>query len=116
MVFARPLRERIRRGVIRCTIRVWQSPRVKVGGRYRMEDGHVVVDSVDELRDADVTDRLAQESGFADVEALMAMARHGAGDRVFLVRFHYRPPGGWSPAGGPEPARPRGTRGRARRR
>lgn len=28
-------------------------------------------------------------------EELMAVARHGAGDRVFLVRFHYLPPGGW---------------------
>lgn len=95
MVFAKALRERIRRGLIRCTIRVWQHPRVKAGGTYKMEDGHVVVDSIEELTEGDLTDRLARESGFANVEELMAVARHGAGDRVFLVRFHYLPPGGW---------------------
>ena len=42
MVFAKQLREGIRRGIIRCTIRVWQHPRVKVGGSYKMDDGHVV--------------------------------------------------------------------------
>lgn len=95
MVFAKPLRERIRRGIIRCTIRVWQHPRVKAGGKYKMEDGHVVVDSIEEITEGHLTDGLARESGFANVEELMAVARHGAGDRVFLVRFHYLRPGGW---------------------
>lgn len=95
MQFAKPLRERIRRGLIRCSIRVWQTPRVKAGGKYRMEDGHVVVDSIEEITEGDLTDRLARESGFANVTELMAVARHGVGDRLFLVRFHYLPPGGW---------------------
>ena len=46
MVFTKRLREGIRRGRIRCSIRIWQSPRVKAGGRYRMDDGHIVVDSI----------------------------------------------------------------------
>src|SRR5947209_3765338 len=46
MLFARSLRERIRRGRIRCTIRIWTHARVKAGGRYKMDDGHVVVDSI----------------------------------------------------------------------
>lgn len=116
MVFARPLRERIRRGIIRCTIRVWQSPRVKAGGRYRMEDGHVVVDSIDEISQADLTDRLAQESGFANVDDLMAIAKHGTGERVFLVRFHYLPAGGWPRPDAPKPSTHARTRGRAPRR
>jgi hypothetical protein len=32
MLFTRRLREGIRRGRIRCTIRIWQQPRVKAGG------------------------------------------------------------------------------------
>lgn len=52
-----------------------------------MEDGHVVVDSIAEITEDTLTDRLARESGFANVAELMAVARHGAGDRVFLVRF-----------------------------
>ena len=71
------------------------TPRVKAGGRYRMEDGHIIVDSVEPIELADVTYDLARESGFESVEALLQMARHGAGDKVFLIRFHYLPPGAW---------------------
>ena len=47
----------------------------------------------------DVTDNLARESGFAGVDDLLATARHGRGDKVYLVRFHYLPPGGWDRGG-----------------
>ena len=86
MQFAKPLREGIQRGRIRCTIRVWQRLHVKVGGRYPMEGGHVVVDEIVPLDATDVTEELARESGFGSVEALMDVARHGPGDRVFLIR------------------------------
>src|SRR5688572_33063663 len=95
MMFAKPLRERIRNGRIRCSVRIWLRPHVKVGGRYRMDDGHIVVDSVEPIELADVTHDLARESGFDSVEALLQMAKHGAGDNVFLIRFHYLPPGAW---------------------
>jgi hypothetical protein len=99
MVFARELREGIRRGRIRCSVRIWTRPHVKAGGRYRMDEGHIVVDSIEPISLEEVTGELARESGFASVESLLAMARHGAGDRVFLVRFHYLAPGGWAQPG-----------------
>src|SRR5436190_22176751 len=95
VVFAKQLREGIRRGRIRCSVRIWQQPRVTAGHRYAMEDGHIVVDSIEPIALEDVTESLARESGFASVEDLLAIARHGRGDRVYLVRFHYLPPGGW---------------------
>jgi hypothetical protein len=95
MLFTKRLREGIRRGRIRCTIRIWQQPRVKVGGRYPMEDGHVVVDSIESIALDDVTGELARESGFSDLEELLGTAKHGTGDNVYLIRFHYLPPGGW---------------------
>ena len=95
MQFAKPLRDGIRRGRIRCTVRVWMSPRVKVGGRYRMEDGHVVIDAIEEIAEADITYDLARESGFASVEDLLAIAKHGRGENVYLIRFHYLPAGAW---------------------
>ena len=95
MVFAKPLRDGIRRGRIKCTVRVWISPRVKVGGRYRMEDGHVVVDSLEQITEADITHDLARESGFASVADLLAIAKHGRGENVYLIRFHYLPAGAW---------------------
>ena len=95
MVFARRLRERIRRGRIRCTVRVWMRLQVKVGGRYAMDGGHVMVDSFVPIRMRDITDELARESGFDSVEDLLKTAKHGRGNKVYLIRFHYLPPGGW---------------------
>ena len=95
MVFTKHLREGIRRGRIRCTIRIWQRLHVKAGGRYAMDEGHVVVDSIVPIDIEDITDDLARESGFRDAKDLLKTAKHGSGDRVYLIRFHYLPPGGW---------------------
>jgi hypothetical protein len=69
---------------------------VKVGGRYPVDDGHVVVDSIEQITVADITHDLARESGFVSVDDLLQVARHGKGDNVYLIRFHYLPPGAWS--------------------
>jgi hypothetical protein len=95
MTFTKRLRDGIRRGRIRCSVRVWMSPRVKAGGRYPMDDGHVVVDSIERIEMSDITYDLARESGFASVEDLLSIAKHGKGENVYLVRFHYLPPGAW---------------------
>jgi hypothetical protein len=95
MLFAKRLRDGIRRGRIKCTVRIWQRPRVKVGGRYRMDDGQVVVDAIAPIRLADITHNLARESGFDDVKDLLGTARHGTGNHVYLIRFHYLPAGAW---------------------
>jgi hypothetical protein len=93
MEFTKRLRERIRSGRIRCTVRLWTRPNVKVGGRYRMTDGHIVIDSLEEIAMADITHDLARESGFQGVEDLLRTAEHGKGRNVYLIRFHYLPPG-----------------------
>ena len=95
MVFAKPLREGIRNGRIRCSIRIWMQPRVKAGGRYRMDEGQIVVDSIEPIRLADITPDLAGESGFSSVRDLLQMAKHGRGDNVYLIRFRYLSPGSW---------------------
>jgi hypothetical protein len=101
MVFTKRLREGVRRGRIRCSIRIWTSPHVKAGGRYPMEDGHIVVDSITPIAITDVTHDLARESGFASVDDLLGIARHGRGRNVYLIRFHYLPPGAWDTPPGP---------------
>jgi hypothetical protein len=60
-----------------------------------MEGGHVVVDSIEPVRMRDITYDLARESGFDSVEDLLKIAKHGRGTKVYLIRFHYLPPGGW---------------------
>jgi hypothetical protein len=77
-------------------VRIWMRPHVKVGGRYRMDEGQIVVDSIVPIDIADITLDLARESGFRTVEDLLQTAKHGSGDNVYLIRFHYLPPGGWT--------------------
>ena len=60
-----------------------------------MDDGHIVVDSIDTMALAEITYDLARESGFASVDDLLHVAKHGKGDNVYLIRFHYLPPGAW---------------------
>jgi hypothetical protein len=115
MVFAARLREGIRRGRIRCSIRIWTRPHVKAGGRYPMDDGHVVVDSIAEIDIDDVTHDLARESGFDSLDDLLHTARHGSGEHVYLIRFRYLPPGAWQASGTALAERP-GRRPRALRR
>ena len=98
MVFTKRLREGIRRGRIKCSVRVWLRPHVKVGGRYPMDDGHIVVDSIEPIEMDGITHDLARESGFASVDDLLQIAKHGQGENVYLIRFHYLPPGGWDKA------------------
>jgi len=95
MVFTKRLREGVRLGRIRCTIRIWQRLQVKLGGRYAVDEGHIVIDSITQIEDRDITDALAAESGFRDRADLMGVAKHGSGDTVYLIRFHYLPPGAW---------------------
>lgn len=100
MVFTRRLRDGIKLGRITISIRFWLNPRVKVGNRYAMDEGHVVIDAVEQIRKKDITARVARESGFASVDDLLSVARHGKGEKIFLVRFHYLRPGEWDrPAG-----------------
>jgi hypothetical protein len=68
---------------------------VKAGGRYRMDDGHIVVDSIEPIEIDDITYDLARESGFPSVDDLLGVARHGKGENAYLIRFHYLPPGAW---------------------
>ena len=89
MQFLQGLRDRIRRGEITCSIRLWQKPHVRVGGRYSLPPGQILVTSLREMSLDDVTPALARRSGFAGVVDLLKTAKHGAGRRVFLIEFRY---------------------------
>ena len=89
MQFIRALRERIRRGEITTTVRLWQRPHVKVGGRYALPPGEILVTKIFEVSLADVTPELARRSGFVGVVDLLKVAKHGPGRRVFVIEFRY---------------------------
>ena len=59
MVFTKRLRDPIRRGEVTCSVRIWQRP------------------------------ALARRSGFEGMVDLLKIAKHGPGERVFLVEFRY---------------------------
>src|SRR5271157_6074919 len=92
MIFTKRLREGVRRGDITLSVRIWMSPRVKVGHRYRMDEGEIEVDSIEPIGLPDITPELARASGFRGVLDLLKVAKHGRGDKIFLVRFHYLAP------------------------
>ena len=93
MQFTRRLRPGVRDGSITCSVRIWQRPHVKPGGLYPMEEGHILVESVREIALDDITGDLARRSGFLGVVDLLKVAKHGPGEKVYLVEFEYLPPG-----------------------
>jgi len=92
MMFTKRLRDGIREGRITCSVRIWKTARVKPGGIYPMEEGHIVVDAIRQIALGDITGELARRSGFAGVVDLLKTAKHGSGTNVYLVDFHYVPP------------------------
>ena len=89
MQFTKALRDRVRSGEVTCSVRIWKQPRVKIGGRYSLPPGEIVVESLLEISLEDVTPDLARRSGFQGVVDLLKIAKHGRGRRVFLVEFRY---------------------------
>jgi hypothetical protein len=89
MTFTKRLRDGVRRGQITCSVRIWKSPHVKAGNRYRMEEGEIEVDSIEQIGFQEITPQLARESGFLGVIDLLKVAKHGKGENIYLVRFHY---------------------------
>jgi hypothetical protein len=89
MTFTKRLREGVRSGEITCSVRIWTRPHVIVGNRYRMEEGEIEIDSIDPIGFPDITPQLARASGFLGLIDLLKVAKHGKGDNIYLIRFHY---------------------------
>jgi hypothetical protein len=57
-----------------------------------MDEGEIEIDSITPIGLPDITPELARTSGFLGVVDLLKVAKHGKGDRIYLIRFHYIPP------------------------
>jgi hypothetical protein len=76
MLFQRRFHDGIRSGQIRCTVRIWQRPHAKVGGRYTLGGGGaIVVDKIQEVSLDDITPAVAQRCGFPSLVDLLKTAR-----------------------------------------
>lgn len=89
MQFTKRLRQGIREGRITCSVRIWHSPRVRVGGFYAVEGGHILVESIRQIALTDIDGALARRSGFDGVVDLIKVAKHGSGRNVYLVEFQF---------------------------
>ena len=90
--FSKRLRDRVKSGEITTSIRIWKKPHVKVGGRYRVEEGSIVVSSIREISFEDISESVARESGFANIVDLIKTAKHGGGRIIYFIRFYYENP------------------------
>jgi hypothetical protein len=54
-----------------------------------MEEGEIQIDSIEPIGFPDITPELARESGFLGVLDLLKVAKHGPGENIYLIRFHY---------------------------
>ncbi len=56
-----------------------------------MDEGDIEVDSIEPIGFPDITPALAREAGFLGLIDLLKVAKHGKGENVYLVLFHYIP-------------------------
>ncbi|MEL6369796.1 MAG: ASCH domain-containing protein [Pseudomonadota bacterium] len=89
MQFLKRLRDPIREGKITSSVRIWQSPRVKVGGRYPLAPGFIHVTSIRQINLENVTPAMAKASGFEGTVDLLRTAKHGSGRNVYFIEFEY---------------------------
>lgn len=92
MEFSRDLRADVLSGQITVSFRLWRRPKVKVGGRYRVEDGQIEVDAVDLMPFAAIGAGDLRRSGEPDRESLRRRTAHAGpvydDTLVYRIEFH----------------------------
>lgn len=91
-MFSPELREGVAAGDITVSIRLWQRPKVKAGGRYASHGSTIEVDSVELLPFSAITVDDVARSGEPDREALRRRAAHAGpiddNTLVYRIEFH----------------------------
>jgi hypothetical protein len=92
MQFSRELRSDVLAGDITLSVRLWQRPQVKQGGRYAVGLGEIEVDSIELVPFKAITEQDVRLAGEPDRETLRRRAAHaGAIDEdtlVYRIQFH----------------------------
>ena len=91
MEFSRELRAAVLSGDITVTFRLWRRPQVKCGGRYRVGDGQIEVDSIELIPFAFIEDDDLRRAGETDLESLRRRAAHAGPihDETDLYRIEF---------------------------
>ena len=92
MQFSRELRNDVLAGDITLSVRLWQRPQVKPGGRYRVGLGEIEVESIELVPFAAVSGDDVRRAGEPDRETLRRRAAHAGpieeDTLVFRIEFH----------------------------
>jgi hypothetical protein len=90
--FSRELRNDVLAGDITLSVRLWNRPQVKVGGRYRVGLGEIEVDAIELVPFGAITRADIRRAGEPDRETLRRRAAHaGPIDEdtlVYRIEFH----------------------------
>ena len=91
MQFSPELRGGVLSSEITVSFRLWRRSKVKVGGRYRVEGGHIEVDDVDLVPFSCIDAADLRRSGEADLESLRKRAAHTGPivDDTLLYRIEF---------------------------
>lgn len=91
MEFSRELRPDVLSGAITVTFRLWSRPKVKAGGRYRIDGGQIEVDLVELVPFASIDLADVGRSGEPDLESLRRRAAHAGPiqDDTLLYRIEF---------------------------
>ena len=96
--FSRELRNDVLAGDITLSVRLWKSPRVKQGGRYRVGPGEIEVDAIGLIPFSAITKQDVRRAGEPDLETLRRRAAHAGpiddDTLVYRVEFHPVSPDG----------------------
>jgi hypothetical protein len=89
--FSRDRRDRVIAGDITVSFRLWQRPKVRTGGRYRVGPAVIEVDSVELVPFAAITTDDVRRSGEPDREKLRHRAAHAGPvtDDTLLYRIEF---------------------------
>ena len=96
MEFSPELRDEVIAGGITVSVRLWQRPRVRAGGRYAVGPAQIEVDSVELVPFSQISDEDIERSGETGREAMRRRTAHAGpvSDEtpVYRIEFHLVPP------------------------
>jgi hypothetical protein len=87
--FSEDLRDEVAAGEITVSVRLWQRPKVRLGGRYPVAGTIIEVTSIELLPFSSITDDDVRRSGEPNREALRARAAHAGpiGEDTLVYRI-----------------------------
>lgn len=90
VLFRSEQQRRVEAGEIGVTYRAWQSPRVRVGERYRVGAGSILVDACEPVAAASISNEDARAAGYVSREALIKAAAYRRPEGLAYPEVLYR--------------------------